>query len=134
VSGLYADELIAEARRDHGRGSLASPRITVRSTNPSCGDEIDLDVDHDGARISVIAHRTRGCAFTRASASLISRFVPDMTFDEARELVAKIRKDLPGTAELPGVFAALVTVRMYPARLRCALLPWDALATALDEV
>jgi nitrogen fixation protein NifU and related proteins len=134
VSRSYADDLVAEARRDVGRGSLASPRITARNANPSCGDEIEMDIDHDGVRISAIAHRTRGCAFTHASASLIARFVPDMTLVEARQLATDLQRDVPRDVPLPSVFAALATVRMYPARKRCALLPWEALAAALLEV
>jgi nitrogen fixation NifU-like protein len=131
VTAGYTDELLAEVRRERGRGSLASPRLTARNANPSCGDEIEIDIDHDGARILQIAHRTTGCAFTRASASLLARFVPDMTLAEARELATRMRTDLSGTGSLPSVFAALASVRMYPARTRCALLPWDALETAL---
>jgi nitrogen fixation NifU-like protein len=131
VTAGYTDELLAEARSERGRGKLASPRATARNSNPSCGDEIELDIDHDGTHVLRIAHRTIGCAFTRASASLLARFVPDMTLAEARDLAARLRQDLPGTAPMPSVFAALVSVRMYPARTRCALLPWDALLTAL---
>jgi nitrogen fixation protein NifU and related proteins len=129
----YAVDLVAEARRDAGHGRLASPRSTGRSANPSCGDDIEMDIDHDDERVVQIAHRTRGCVFTRASASLIARFIPGMTLSEARHVATSIRRDLAGTGELPGVFASLGSVRTYPARTRCALLPWDALLSALSE-
>lgn len=129
----YAEDLVAEARRPHGEGSLASPRRTARATNPICGDEIELDVDHDGDRLSDVAHRTRGCTFTRASASLLARSVPGLSLTAARDLAATLRRDLGGSAELPARLASLAAVRIYPARLRCALLPWDALGAALDE-
>jgi nitrogen fixation NifU-like protein len=134
VTAGYAEELIVEACRDSGHGSLPSPRATVRSANPTCGDEIELDVDHDGERIVAIAHRTRGCSFTRASASLLARSTAGMTIASARELAATLRRDLAGTSALPADLSALAAVRMYPARTRCALLPFDALASALAEV
>jgi NifU-like protein involved in Fe-S cluster formation len=45
-----------------------------------------------------------------------------------------MRRDLAGSAALPPDLALLGAVRIYPARIRCALLPWDALRDALDEV
>jgi len=134
VTAAYADELVAEARHPRGEGTLASPTRTARAANPVCGDEIDLDVADDGARVLAVAHRTRGCAFTRASASLLVRSVLGLSIGQARDLTAALRRDLAGSAPLPRELTALASVRMYPARVRCALLPWDALRAALDEV
>lgn len=129
---LYPDEIVAEARAPRGEGALASPRRTARAANPVCGDEIELDVDDDGDRLTAVAHRSRGCAFTRASASLLARAVPGLGRVEALALGERLRRDLAGRAPLPADLAMLAAVRMYPARVRCALLPWDALRSALD--
>jgi nitrogen fixation NifU-like protein len=129
----YADDLVAEARRAYREGSLTAPSRTVHSANPVCGDEIDIDIVDDGERIVSVAHRARGCVFTRGSASLLARSVEGLSFVAARELGAALRRDLAGSAALPPSLAALASVRMYPARLRCALLPWDALRIALHE-
>lgn len=134
MSGGYADDLVREAGHPTGAGTLASPRRHARASNPTCGDEIDLDVEDDGARIADVAHRTRGCAFTRASASLLARAVPGLTVTDALELAATVRRDLAGTTPLPADLAALASVRVYPARIRCALLPWDALRSAFDPM
>jgi nitrogen fixation NifU-like protein len=133
VTSEYADDLLAEARRDHGHGTLASPRLVARSANPLCGDEIELDVDHDGTTITAVAQRARGCSFTRASASLLARTVTGLTVAHAQDIVTTLRRDLAGTGSLPADFAALAAVRMYPARTRCALLPFEALGSALEE-
>jgi len=132
VTSKFPQDVVEEARRPYGDGSLASPRSTARAENPLCGDEIDLDVDHDGDRVIQVAHRTRGCSFTRASAALLARTVPGLEAARARELCDTLRRDLGGPAELPPEVAALASVRVYPARLRCALLPWEALRSALD--
>ncbi len=130
----YPDDLLVEARHPRGAGALPSPRRTARAANLVCGDEIDLDVDHDGSRIVEVAHRSRGCVFVRASASLLARSVPGLSLAQARDLATALRRDLAGTAPLPPALAALASVRVYPARIRCALLPWDALRAALGEV
>lgn len=130
----YADDLVAEARRPCGDGALASPHRSARAENPVCGDEIELDIDDEGGRVNDLAHRTRGCVFTRASASLLARAVVGLELGQARELSESLRRDLGGSAPLPPALAALAAVRIYPARVRCALLPWDALRSALALV
>lgn len=129
---MYPDDLLAEARTPRGDGALPSPRRTGRAANPACGDEIELDVADDGERLTAVAHRSRGCAFTRASASVLARAVPGLGRTEALALGETLRRDLAGRAPLPPELAVLAGVRLYPARVRCALLPWDALRSALD--
>lgn len=133
MTAAYADELVAEARRAHREGTLVSPRRSAHCANPVCGDEIELELSDESGRIVSIAHRTRGCVFTRASASLLARAVEGHSVTAARALAETLQRDLSGRAALPPDLAALESVRMYPARLRCALLPWDALRIALHE-
>jgi len=134
VTRTYGPDLIATAARAFGHGMLVSPTRTARAENASCGDEIELDVRHDGTRLDAVAHRARGCAFTLASASLLAQTVPAMTLADVRELALTLRRDLSTGKALPPNVALLVGVRMYPARTRCALLPWEALLSALDDV
>lgn len=130
----YAPDLVATARVAFGHGALASPTHTARADNPRCGDDIELDVADDGAQVRAVAHRTRGCTFTLASASILAQTVPTMSVAAARALAFELRRDLAGTAPLPQSVAMLAGVRIYPARVRCALLPWEALLRALAEV
>jgi nitrogen fixation protein NifU and related proteins len=130
----YAPDLVAIARGAFGHGTLASPTRTARADNPLCGDEIELDLDVDASRIRAVAHRTQGCTFIVASASLLAQTVPTMSVSAARDLALELRRDLAGTNALPTSVAMLAGVRIYPARMRCALLPWEALLVALHEV
>ena len=130
----YAPDLVATARRAFGHGTLESPTRTARADNPLCGDEIELDVRHDGAQVEAIAHRARGCSFTHASASVLAQVVPGMSLAVAHELAVRLRRELAGTKPLPEEVVLLSGVRIYPARVRCALLPWEALLSALGEV
>lgn len=132
MTGGYADALLAEARNARD-GTLAAPDRTAHLTNAVCGDEVDVDLRDDGTRIIDLAVRTRGCVFTRASASLLERSVRGGTLDAARDLATSLARDLATPAPLPPQLAQLAAVRVYPARLRCALLPWDALRIALGE-
>jgi len=132
----YAPDLVDVARVAFGHGTLIAPDRTAHAENPLCGDEIDLDVElaDGGARISSVVHRTRGCTFTLASASLLAQATRGRTIDEARALAYSLQRDLRTSAALPSGLELLAGVRIYPARLRCALLPWDALLAALRDM
>lgn len=129
----YGPDLIAAARSAFGHGMLPAPTRTARVANPLCGDDVELDLEDDGEQLTAVAHRTRGCSFTLASAALLAQTVRGRTMDDARRLARDLRDALATGAPPPGELALLDGVRPYPARLRCALLPWDALLTALGD-
>ncbi|MGA0112316.1 MAG: SUF system NifU family Fe-S cluster assembly protein, partial [Chthoniobacterales bacterium] len=53
--------------------------------------------------------------------------------DDARALAECVRAMLVADGpEVEGDLAALAGVRKFPARVKCALLPWRALEAALD--
>lgn len=132
----YAPDLVGVARVAFGHGTLVAPDRTAHAENPLCGDEIDLDLElgDRASRIDALLHRTRGCTFTLASASLLAQVARGRTTDEARALAHSLQHDLGTSAALPPGLELLAGVRIYPARLRCALLPWEALLDALRDV
>lgn len=120
------------ARSPRGAGALAArPTASTRRSNPLCGDEIELDLLLEADMVRDIAHRARGCAILRVSASLLSDRVRGLSPDGARALATEFGRALSGTAPLPAGFETLAEVRLLPARRRCALLPWEALLEAL---
>lgn len=128
----YADDLLrAAARQCDGR--IDAPRRYAAADNPLCGDAVEVDADDDGTRVIALAQRVRGCVFTRGSAVVLEGAVSGMAIADAAGLAAALRRDLAGDVELPPAVAALAAVRIYPARVRCALLPWEALARALGS-
>ena len=129
----YAPDIIDSARAAYGHGRLASPDRTARMENPLCGDEIEIDLALHERRITDLAHRARGCTFTLASASVLATVVRGRGIDDVRALARSVKRDLAAGVPLAPEVGILAAVRMYPARLRCALLPWDALLDALHE-
>jgi nitrogen fixation NifU-like protein len=137
------DTLYREVVLDHHRHPRGNRRLDVfdaeaAGQNPSCGDEVSLQLRLDGDRIADVAVRSRGCAIATASGSMLAEIVRGRTLDEARLLADAFRAALRGDAAAPDVdlgdlgdLEALTGVRKFPVRVKCALLPW---VTLLDAV
>ncbi len=52
-------------------GRLPVPCGTGTAYNPACGDKVTIDVALDGGRIAAIAHDTKACVLTQASAAIL---------------------------------------------------------------
>ena len=75
----------------------------------------------------------QGCAISRASASLMTLRCKGQSENEVRDLTQRVRAMLVASGpEVDGDLIALAGVRNFPARVKCALLPWHALEAALD--
>ena len=117
--------------RNHGR--LDNPTVANRGHNPLCGDEIELSVDIDAEeeRIRDIAFTGRGCSISQASASMMTEAVKGMKLAEAEAAVQQFAQRManrePPPADLEEELDALQGVKKYPARVKCAPLPWTTL-------
>jgi nitrogen fixation protein NifU and related proteins len=121
--------------RNHGR--LEHPTMANRGHNPLCGDEIDLFVEIDNQeRILEIAFSGRGCSISQASASMMTDAVKGQTLDEVESAVQRFTQRManrePAPQELDEELDALQGVKRYPARVKCALLPWTTLRELVD--
>ena len=117
--------------RNHGR--LENPTVANRGHNPLCGDEIELSVgiDAEEERIRDIAFTGRGCSISQASASMMTDAVKGMKLAEAEAAVQQFAQRManrePPPKDLEEELDALQGVKKYPARVKCALLPWTTL-------
>lgn len=107
--------------------------------NPLCGDRIDIYLDVENGIVKDISFQGRGCAISKASASLMSSMVKGKTVEEAEKLFGKFHDlitgklgDDPDIEEL-GKLAVFSGVRDFPARVKCASLAWHTMINALKE-
>jgi len=136
------DDLYREVILDHHRSPrccapLASPDAEAAGKNPSCGDEVTLQLDFDGTRISAVSVQTAGCAIATASGSILGEVVGGLTLEEASRLAGSFREVmhsedgiLPDEPD-PGDLEVLTGIRKFPVRVKCALLPWITLLEAI---
>ncbi|HEV7662743.1 MAG TPA: SUF system NifU family Fe-S cluster assembly protein [Chloroflexota bacterium] len=122
--------------RNHGR--LEHPTLANRGNNPLCGDEIEvsLSIDEPDGRITEILFSGRGCSISQASASMMTEVVKGQKIDDAALAVQQFTQRManrePAPAELADELDALQGVKKYPARVKCALLPWTTLRETVD--
>jgi nitrogen fixation NifU-like protein len=137
LNELYQEIILDHYRHPRGRGELEPPKITQEGFNPSCGDEIILDLRVQDGRIQEIRFRGRGCSISQASASMLTEAVQGKTVEQARALIqqvlALVKGETEGDIEALGDIAALAGVRYFPVRVKCATLGWHTLDEALKH-
>ena len=132
VRDLYQEVILDHGRKPRHGHRLAAYDTSAKGDNPMCGDRVHVFFQRNGARV---AHESQGCAIMTASADLMAQAVAGKTDVEiaalhaAFEEVVKTGKTNPALGELN----ALAGVSEYRSRIRCATLPWSALADALGE-
>jgi nitrogen fixation NifU-like protein len=129
---LFQELILDHYRRPRNKGSLDPRTHRVGLTNPSCGDELELDLRLDGDVIVDVRFSGRGCSISQASASMMTQLIKGRRVQEARGLAARFNEMMHGSAEAArdpvlGEARALAGVAKFPVRVKCALLGWNAL-------
>lgn len=137
---LYQEVILDHSRRPHGKGLEGGTPATSHQINPTCGDEITLELHLDGeGRLASARWDGMGCAISQASASLLTDIVPGLTTSELAQrielfrLALRSRGTIEPDEELLGDASALGGVSRYPARVKCAMLAWVAAEDALTH-
>ncbi len=132
---LYQQAIVEHDRRPHHYGRLEPPAVEVEGINPSCGDELTLYLREADGVLSV-AFEGRGCAISRASASMLTDLVTGVDAERARELAGRFRAMMHGEEPDPALGEALALrgVSKLHARVKCATLAWVTLEEALERL
>ncbi len=152
MSGLFGDSLYQEVildhyKRPHGRGLRDPFDVEVHHVNPTCGDEVTLRVRLDGTGTDVtvedVSYEGQGCSISQAAASVLHDLLVGQPVEQAMstlhtfvELMQSRGKMLDQLESLEDVLedaVAFAGVSKYPARVKCALLPWMAFKDATAQ-
>lgn len=135
---LYREVILEHYHEPRGKDPLDHTDVEAEGMNPLCGDELDLMIQlgADG-EIEGLHVDGRGCAISVASGSILHDLVDGVSLDEARKLIAAVKAvmhggQMPSNIEL-GDFDSLEGVKLFPVRIKCALLPWTTLEGALVD-
>lgn len=138
LDSLYQEIILDHYKNPHGQGLQSEYSGEAYHVNTSCGDEVTVRVLVNDNKLEQVSHDGIGCSISRASASVLHDLTDHQavaTFyellDEFVELMHSQGKIQPNE-ELLGDAAAFAGVSKYPARVKCALLPWMAMKDAIE--
>ncbi len=138
LKDLYQEVIVDHNRNPRNFHKMENADRMVEGFNPLCGDRLNLYVKLDQDKITDLSFDGSGCAISVASASLMTDALKGKTLTEAEhvfnEFHHRVTDNTPkadDNVEHLGKLAALLGVREYPARVKCATLCWHTLHSAL---
>ena len=142
LESMYREIILDHYKNPQHRGLPAEFDAEVHHVNPTCGDEVTLRLRLADGQIAELGWVGEGCSISQASTSVMSGLVVGRPVADALALQAKFLGLMQsrGEAELTEAdedelddAVAFEGVSKYPARVKCALLGWMAMKSAVAE-
>ena len=117
---------------------LADANMQLEGVNPSCGDDIILNLKVEDGKIVDGSFTGDGCAISQASADIMLDLIIGREVEEAERLKESFLHMIKGEAtdeemELLEEAGALADISHMPARVKCAVLGWHTLENMLES-
>ena len=139
LESIYGDILNEHNLRPSHRGNLSDPTIRLEGRNPTCGDDIylELKVGEDGTIVDG-AFSGSGCAISQASVDIMLDLIIGESEERALELCGKFMGMIHGRAtedDLDDLDEASVLkdISHMPARVKCAVLGWHTMEEMIKK-
>ena len=135
---LYQEVIIEHNKKPRNYGDLEPCTHQAHGLNPLCGDDIVLKVVVVDGIVQDIRFTGQGCAISKASSSLMTVNVKGKPVAEAELMVDQFRGMIRGTLDtavdpnILGKLSLFQSVKNLPSRVKCAVLPWATLHSALQ--
>ena len=139
IKSLYR-EIVNEHNLHPGhKHDLPNATIVLNGVNPSCGDDINLQLLIKDGVIEDASFNGSGCAVSQASADMMCDLVIGQTQEEALRLADIFMGMIKGTAtqeekEELDEAASLEDVAHMPARVKCATLGWRTMREVVEKL
>jgi nitrogen fixation NifU-like protein len=139
LSGVYTELIAEHSKSAHNKKHLDGATVTLKGRNPSCGDEITLELKVKGGIIEDASFTGVGCAISQASTSIMIDLIRGETVEKAQKLIdtflGMIKREITDddALEILDEAAALKNISNMPARVKCAVLSWHTLESALHN-
>jgi nitrogen fixation NifU-like protein len=139
LDSLYQEVILDHYKRPQHKGLAATYDAQVHHVNPSCGDEITLNVTLDEDKVAAITWDGVGCSISQASVSILSDLLLGKNIPEAELILNNFTELMQSKGTMVGDDAiledavAMAGVSKFPARIKCALLGWMAYKDAVVQ-
>ncbi len=139
LDSLYTQLILEHSRNCANKRHLECATCARRGFNPSCGDDITIELLLQKGKIVDAAFTGDGCAISQASTSMMINLIKGRSAEEAKDLTAiflrMIRREIKSDEELALLEEAIAfqNISNMPARVKCAVLAWHTLLRAIEE-
>jgi nitrogen fixation NifU-like protein len=136
LDNLYQEVILDHYKNPQHKKLNPTFDAQVHHINPSCGDEITLNVTLDGQIVREVSWDGVGCSISQASVSILTDLLIGKSLEEAQVIsdsfmhLMQSKGTEKGDENLLEDAVALAGVSQYPARIKCALLGWMAFKDA----
>lgn len=138
IDNLYRQVIMDHYKNPHNKGLVPEDTEdykTIHLNNPSCGDDIYVQIKDCNGKLVDVRHNGHGCSICCSSASVMSDCIKGQTKDEALKIIENFLTMIKGEEydEAVDLGEAVVYqgVAQFPARIKCATLAWKASLKAL---
>lgn len=134
---IYTEILTEHNNSKRNKHHIESPTTVLKGVNPSCGDEIELELREKDGMIEDAGFTGIGCAISQASASIMIDLIKGKPTEEALKLASlffsMIKNEITDEEQLEPLedAIALKDISHMPARVKCAVLGWHTLENAV---
>ncbi len=137
LDSMYRDIILEHYRYPRGKKQIDKVDVSVAGKNPSCGDEIEVDINIEDDILKDIHVDCKGCAISVASASMMAELTKNKPIEQVLKDAEIVRRMLKGDDDkMPDNFEdidSLKGVRKFPVRIKCALLAWMTLIEGIKN-
>ena len=139
VGNIYTAALMQHNSHPDYKYEMEGCTCSHEGINPSCGDELTLQLRIESGVIEEASFVGSGCAVSQASADMMADLITGETVEEAKRLIGLFlgmikgetlseedKEDLDEAAELE-------SISRMPARVKCAELAWRTLEKLLAD-
>jgi nitrogen fixation NifU-like protein len=139
LDSIYNDFIMEHSMNSYNKKELNDANYSEHGHNPSCGDDITLQVKVNNGIIEDMAFTGHGCAISQASTSVMIDTLKGKTIDEAKVIISKflgmIDREITDDNELEILEDAIAfkNISNMPARVKCAILAWRTLEKIINE-
>lgn len=138
IKQLYQTVLNEHNLHPMHKKSIENPQLELRGVNPSCGDNIFLQLALDNDKITDAAFTGSGCAVSQASVDIMCSMLIGKTKSEALNLAATFMKMIQGSATKEEIeslreASSLEDISHMPARVKCAVLGWHTMQEMIQN-
>ena len=139
LESMYTDIIMEQSTATYNKHELNDKTDAEHGHNPSCGDDITLEIKMDGDKILDLAFTGHGCAISQASTSIMIDVLKGKSKEEALKLIEiflkMVKRENVSEEELDSIedARALQNISNMPARVKCAELAWYTMEKLLDK-